>query len=101
MTGDDTFLIGDVNKDSYQKIASHPTIATLCVASTLENLPCDYCVYKPYCGVCPVQNYALYGNILPNLPCNQRCQIQKGMFRYLFKKMTNDKVKEVFNEWLS
>jgi His-Xaa-Ser system radical SAM maturase HxsB len=101
MVPDDTFLLGDVKKDNFIKIFSNPTVAAMCMASTLENLPCDGCVFKPYCGVCPVQNYVLYGNIFPNLSENQRCKIQKGMFLYLLGKMENKGIRGIFQSWIS
>jgi uncharacterized protein len=100
MVPDDTFLLGDVKKDDFKKIFFHPTVATLCLASTLENLPCDGCVYKPYCGVCPVQNYVLYHDIFPALSDNKRCKIQKGTFAYLLKKMEDKKIKKIFQNWI-
>lgn len=101
MIEDDTFMIGNIKKDDYRKISSHPAIKTLCIASLLDNLPCDNCVYKPYCGTCPVQNYALYGDIFLQSANNDRCKIQKGMFQYLFQKMEDKKIRGVFKNWLS
>jgi uncharacterized protein len=100
MVGDDTFVIGNVKKDKYQKIISHPTVKTLCMASLLEDLPCDNCVYKPYCGVCPVQNYSLHNNIFPQLQTTEKCKYHKGMLDYLFKKMENKVIEEVFKKWV-
>ena len=101
MLKDDAFMIGDVSKDKYQKIISNDKIKTMITASTLENLTCDYCVYKPYCGVCPVINYALYGNIFPQMPNTDWCKTHKGMLDYLFDKIENKKIKEeVFDKWL-
>jgi uncharacterized protein len=101
MVSDDTFLLGDVKKDNFGKIISNPTVAAICMASTLENLPCDRCVFKPYCGVCPVQNYVLYQDIFPNLSENQRCKMQKRMFAYLLEKMENKKIEKIFKAWIS
>lgn len=100
MLGNDTFLIGNVKKDSYKEIVSHDTVKSLCVASLLENLPCDHCAYKPYCGVCPVLNYALYGDIFTSLPSCEMCQLHQGMLDYLFKKLQNKEIAEVFNNWV-
>jgi uncharacterized protein len=100
MTGDNAFVIGDVKTDSYKKIISHPTLRTACMASILEDLPCDSCVYKPYCGVCPVQNYALYGNIFPPLRNTERCKLYRGYLDYLFGKLDNRVIKKVFEKWL-
>lgn len=100
MLGNDTFLIGNVHKNNYREMISHETVKSLCVASLLESLPCDNCAYKPYCGVCPVLNYALYGDIFTSLPGNTRCQLYQGMLDYLFEKLQNKKIAEVFENWV-
>jgi len=100
MIEDDTFVIGNVKKDSYRKIISHPTVKTLCMASLLEDLPCDNCVYKPYCGVCPVQNYALYKNLFPQLTNSEWCKFHKGVLDYLFKKLENKVIERIFEKWV-
>lgn len=100
MTGEDTFMIGDVKKNSYKEMVSHDTVKSICMASLLDNLPCDNCVYKPYCGVCPVLNYALYGDIFTSLPHNERCKLHQGMLDYLFEKLQNKEIKNIFQSWL-
>lgn len=100
MIGDDTFKIGDINQNNYKEIVSHDTVKSMGVASLLESLPCDSCVYKPYCGVCPVLNYALYGNLFPELPNNNWCKLQTKIFDYLFKKLENKDVREIFEKWI-
>jgi len=100
MVKDDTFLLGDINKDSYSKIISNPKVKTMVTASTLDNLSCDSCVYKPYCGVCPVLSYTLYGNLFPQVINTYQCKIYKGMLEYLFKKLQKEKVREIFLKWL-
>jgi len=100
MLGEETFCLGDIGKISYNDVISHPTIKAICLASCLDNLACDSCVYKPYCGTCPVLNYAEFGNIFPQLPNSSRCQIYQGIFDYLFKKIKeNDKIKAILKEW--
>lgn len=99
MLGNDTFVIGDVHKDNYEQIVSHETVKLLCVASCLDGLECDSCVYKPYCGVCPIANYAENGNIFAQMPKNIRCQINQAIFGYIFYKLQEEKVNKVFNSW--
>jgi len=100
MLDEETFKIGNVVQDSYKNLISHPVVRTMCLASCLDNLPCDYCVYKPYCGSCPIINYAESGNIFPQLPNNSRCQINQGIFDYLFQKIQeNSKIKTILKEW--
>jgi len=99
MLGEDTFCIGDVGKNSYSELVSHPTVKSLCLASCLDGLSCNSCVYKPYCGVCPIYNYATSGNIFSQMPANQRCKINKGIFDFLFEKMQNNKTGKIFTKW--
>ncbi|UZE93294.1 MAG: His-Xaa-Ser system radical SAM maturase HxsB [Candidatus Nealsonbacteria bacterium] len=100
MVKDDTFMLGDVNKDAYEEIVSNPKVKTMITASTLDNLSCDYCVYKPYCGVCPVLSYALYGNLFPQFRNTDQCKIHEEMFEYLFRKIENEEVKKIFLQWV-
>ena len=100
MVRDDTFLLGDIKKDDYNKIISNPKVRAMVTASTLDNLSCDNCVYKPYCGVCPVLSYALYGNLFPQVINTYQCKIFKEMFRYLFKKLQNKRTRKIFIKWI-
>jgi len=97
----DTFLLGDVNKQDYQKIIASSKVKTVILSSTLENVQCDECVYKAYCGVCPVLNYVLHGNLFPQINCTDMCKINSAMLDYIFDKMQDKKVLNVFNSWLS
>lgn len=100
MLGEETFKIGNVSQDRYENLVNHSTVKTLCLASCLDNLPCNHCVYKPYCGTCSILNYAETGNIFPQLPNNIRCQINQGIFNYLFQKIKKSgRIKKVLKEW--
>jgi len=99
--GDEAFLIGKINKNKYQKILSHQAVKTLVTASCLDNNICDLCVYKPYCGVCPVRSYAEEGNLFPEMPCNDRCRINKGILDFIFEKLKDKKTEKIFKSWLS
>lgn len=99
--GDESFRLGNVLRNSYQEIVGHPVVKSCCIASTLEGLPeCYHCVYKPYCGTCPVVNYKEQSNIFPQIPSNERCRIFKGIFNYLFGKLQEPKAAGVFQKWL-
>jgi len=100
MYPDDTFLLGDIKKGNYENLLSCNKTKAMITASTLDNSPCDYCVYKPYCGVCPVLNYSIYGNLFPQLPNTDWCKRQREMFDYLFEKLQNKKIKKIFEEWV-
>jgi len=99
MVGEDTFCLGDVKKNNYNDIISHHTVKNLCLASCLDGLVCDSCVYKPYCGVCPIYNYATYSNIFGQMPINERCKIHKGILDFIFERIQNKKIEKVFIKW--
>jgi len=99
--GNDSFKVGTVN-DTYEEIVGGSVCKTMCVASCLEAIPsCEQCVYSPYCGTCPVINFAMYGSIFVNIPNDYKCKIYKGMldtlFMYLHEK--DPKVMEIFKRW--
>ena len=81
--GDDAFKLGNVYDDGYDAWMNTSCCKAVCSASLLDTLPgCCDCVYKPYCGVCPVINYALNGNITS--VAKDRCEIYKGILDILF-----------------
>jgi len=100
--GDESFLLGNVLKNDYQEIVGHHVVKSTCIASVLDGLPeCCHCVYKPYCGVCPVYNYVEGGSIFARIPNNQRCKIFKGIFDYIFEKIQDKESFKVFQSWIS
>jgi His-Xaa-Ser system radical SAM maturase HxsB len=102
--GDDSFMIGNVKNSSYSDVVFHETVRAISVASCLDCIPgCSDCAFKPYCGVCPVYNYAEQGNIFGIMSSNEKCVIQRGIMDYLFSLLEkNDPVIiDIFNKWIS
>jgi len=100
MLGEETFKIGNVRHSKYEELINHPNTKSICLASCLDNLFCTHCVYKPYCGTCPIINYKESGNIFAQMPNSSRCQIQKGILDFLFQKIKeNDKIKIILKRW--
>lgn len=90
--GDDSFNIGNVNTSSYDDLMNSNVTKTVCKSSIIESLPeCCDCVYQPYCGVCPVVNYAMYNDIYPKEFEGYKCKINKGILDYLFTLIRDDK----------
>lgn len=99
--GDETFRIGSVFEGGYKETVGHPVIRAISIASCLDNQPdCARCVYKPYCGVCPVHCYAEHGDIMGRMPCSTRCRINKGIMDYLFEKLDDEKNERIFRKWI-
>ncbi|MDD5347322.1 MAG: His-Xaa-Ser system radical SAM maturase HxsB [Candidatus Omnitrophica bacterium] len=96
---DETFLLGDVAQGGYRQIASCPKIKTLLLCSTLENFSCDECVYKPYCGTCPVVNFAHHGTVFPHIRSTDNCKVNMAMLDFIFEKLRDRATEEIFKRW--
>lgn len=99
MLENDTFLIGNIT-NKYKDVILNSKTRVMMAASCLENTSCDYCVYKPYCGICPLKNYVYYGNLFPQIENTEHCKIKKAQFNYFFSKMRDKKVEEIFKKWV-
>ncbi|MBM4353186.1 MAG: His-Xaa-Ser system radical SAM maturase HxsB [Deltaproteobacteria bacterium] len=100
--GDDMFQIGTIPESRYQDLTGSPTVKALAVASCLDNIPgCVDCVFKPYCGVCPVYNYAQQGGIFGQMPTNERCRIYRSILEYLFGRIAGGEkqVLDILTKW--
>ena len=99
--GDEAFKIGNVVDNTYKDFVKSETVKAMCVASTLDILSgCSTCVFKPYCGVCPIYNYVEEGNIFSQMPNNDKCKINMAILDYLFDKLRDPKVKKIFKKWV-
>ncbi|MBT9151134.1 MAG: Anaerobic sulfatase-maturating enzyme [candidate division WS2 bacterium] len=99
--GDLSFKLGNVSEIEYPQLINHPVIRILTLASCLDALPhCSHCVWKPYCGICPLYNYAQYGNIFSQAMNNNYCQINNQIFQIIFERLKNKKIKSIFLNWL-
>jgi His-Xaa-Ser system radical SAM maturase HxsB len=97
----DIFKLGNVKEDKYAEIFNKNKTKSIISSTINENFLCENCVYKPYCGVCPVLNYAEEGNILPKLAINNNCKIFKAQFDYIFDKMLFDEeARKVLFGWV-
>jgi len=100
--GDHTFRLGNVFESSYNDIINNGVCKTVCASSILETIPtCCDCVYQPYCGTCPVVNYAKSHDIIEKEPRGYRCKLYSGMLDYLFRQMLNGDadVVNIFRSW--
>lgn len=100
--GDSSFKIGNVFDNGYDDWVSGSVCRAVCTASLLETLPgCCDCVYQPYCGVCPVVNYAQEGSMTSTYPGNDRCRIYRGMLDTLMGYLIEEKedVLCIFKSW--
>jgi uncharacterized protein len=83
--GDSFFELGQVGEARYRQVMLSDTVRALTVASNLDAQPdCVNCTYNPYCGVCPVHNYATQGSIFGRMRESTLCAVYKGLQDYLF-----------------
>lgn len=100
MLNEDTFCLGKVKEAKYEEVINSQKAKTMILASCLDNLPCDFCVYRPYCGVCPVKNFGYYRTLFPFLKETDWCQIKQGQLDFLFSLIEKPKYLEIFKRWL-
>ena len=100
--GDNKFLLGNVFENNYKDLMKSECSKSLCKSSCLETHPCCHsCVYMPYCGMCPVINYANSGDMLKLSKSDFNCKIMHGILDTLFYYIKNDKsVLKIFESWL-
>lgn len=86
MIGDDLFLLGNVKDAAYKDIVTCDKACVVVNASMNDQYICDNCAYKPYCGICPVCNYAEQGSIIGKITQTDRCKIYKEQFDWVVKE---------------
>jgi radical SAM protein with 4Fe4S-binding SPASM domain len=100
--GYENFCTGNVRKSEFNDLIDNDVVKTSCLASCLEShAGCSDCVYKPYCGICPVVNLTKYGTIFPQMSATDHCQIMMGIFDYLFVKARNSTYEPIWERWLA
>lgn len=99
--GDDSFRMGNVYEDDYDSILESKQCKAVCKYSILESLPiCEDCVYMPYCGTCPVLNYAIEGDLISRSLENYRCRLYSGMLDCIFELLSDDENRKVMETWI-
>ncbi len=99
--GDDFFRLGNVREDRFKDLMSAPAARVCAMASCLESQPCcARCAFKPFCGVCPVHNYATQGTPWGNIRDGSWCAMQKGMFKIILALLEKKKNRKIIEGWL-
>lgn len=99
--GQSDFYLGNVFQNTYCDLISNSVCSAACTASVTESIPtCCDCVYQPYCGVCPVVNYALYSDVIAKQPNHYRCKLYRGILDQLFEIIqTNPNAYRIVERW--
>lgn len=97
---DFTFKVGNVFKSRYSDIIKSPVTKMCIECSVLENqVLCYKCAFKPYCGVCPVFNYETSKTVYGNRNSSYWCDVEKGIFKILVKKLKKQENRKLFLRW--
>ena len=83
MVGGETFRLGDVHSDTYAGVTTCDNACAVINASLNDQYICDSCAYKPFCGICPVCNYAEQGNLIGKVAESDRCSIFMKQFDWV------------------
>ena len=101
--GDDLFSLGHVDDTSFEQAAHHPTVKAIAVASLLDSLPmCSDCWNAPFCGVRPLHNYMLDGDLFGQRARTPKCKEHMGISRMLLERLGEDldgSVERIFRRW--
>ena len=100
--GQSTFRLGNVYESTFSDLIDNSVCKTVCASSILETIPaCCDCVYQPYCGTCPVVNYALGGDVIEKQPRGYRCRVYSGILDYLFTKFyeNDEETMRIIDSW--
>jgi len=97
--GDLSFRIADIDAFSIPRLGESDVVRAACTASCLDVVPgCAECVYKPYCGTCPVYNHFTRGTIFGRTP--YLCKIHGGILDILFGKLTDPGTETILLGWV-
>ena len=102
--GDKKFLMGNVNKDSFEKIFDGKLIHKLVKSSCVECMPgCSYCAYKNFCGADPIRYYVESNDILGKRYSSGFCKKNKSIIKELLKYISigDPNTMKVFWSWIN
>jgi radical SAM protein with 4Fe4S-binding SPASM domain len=93
--GREEFVVGDVFKDTWKNLFEKPQTQKAILNSMIEqNVKCDRCVFKPYCGTCMVENFYHFDkfNFYPTKTQHHHTTIMQStdIFGKIYKKLKID-----------
>jgi radical SAM protein with 4Fe4S-binding SPASM domain len=97
--GDELFGIGNIKDMSLIEIAESEAVKSVCIASCNYSLAgCDTCIYKPYCGACPVNNYFSYKDPLKQVYGREGCGFVINILDKIFSLLVEEKNKKIIDK---
>lgn len=99
--GDNFFKMGNVRRDTYEKVLEHPAARMSFMTMSPEFQPfCSRCAFNPFCGISPTCHYAGQKNPWGHMPGSYRCEIYRGVFEILFCKLQNPRESRILKSWV-
>lgn len=100
-SGDETFCLGSVFEDSFDKLLRKPFAIRLLLSalSELRQPLCSRCPSVLYCHVPPVYNYLTQHSIEGNMPSNGRCILYKSVYDLMSYLNSDSNNAEIFRKW--
>ena len=100
-SGDKTFVLGDVRKDSYEDIFTSDNLLTAIEESFTKSAPiCDECAFEEYCGADPVYHHATQKDFVGNKALSEFCSRNMLIFKHLINLLEkNDEVSRILKRW--
>ena len=92
----------DTPEETYAAIAESPVTNILVQTSTLDGLPWynDH-VYKPFIGADTLYSFTQSGNPYSIFATDERNKMQLARIDYLFEKMWDQTIMDIFRRWIS
>ncbi len=86
--GDSIFALGDAGSLAIEDLVRHPTVRAIAAASLLDAQPmCADCWNKPFCGIRPVHNFVIQGDLfgqrLRCFECKDHMAVSTRLFELL------------------
>ncbi|HYC59176.1 MAG TPA: His-Xaa-Ser system radical SAM maturase HxsB [Thermoanaerobaculia bacterium] len=101
--GDDIFELGRAGESTYEEIVTHPTVRSIALASLQDTLPaCATCWNKPFCGMDPIDNYMVHGDLFGQRPLSPNCRESYNIVARLIEKLAADstgEIEKIFRRW--
>jgi His-Xaa-Ser system radical SAM maturase HxsB len=102
-TGNPSFKIGNVLKNTYDEIFNSKKLKEITAASILATTPgCSTCVLNAYCGNDPIRNYVENGDVVGYRPTSDFCKKNKLLLNHLLEmlKEGSDRTMDVIWSWI-
>lgn len=100
MVDEDMFKLGNILNENYEDLMKKENLCHLLEASLLDLW--DYnSAFLPWMGTCPVVNYKLQGNIVPQIKCSPAHKVYNYQFKYIFEKISeNNRNSKILKGWV-